>query len=76
VGHHTRTLLQLLIEQGLDFVDESRQQVYGNQVGGTVILFEQIAVDYMRVFLQMETANLLQAQLTKVLSSSIPTASA
>src|ERR1039457_6898448 len=52
VRHHARALLELAVEQRLHFaVDGIRQQVDSHQVGRTVILRQQVAVDDAGAFL-------------------------
>src|SRR5438034_11724171 len=61
-----RSLPELLLEQRPDLVIGAGQQVDRDHVGGTVILFEDIAMNDARRFLEAEFPDLLHALVVKV----------
>ena len=68
LSHNACALLQLPIEEWLNFVINGiGEQVDGDEIGGTVILFEQVAIDDARVFVQTELEDFGRALLAEVL---------
>ena len=55
VRHDAGAFFQLPVQNGLHLiVDRFREQVNGDQIGGTIVLFQQVAVQNVGVFLQPE----------------------
>ena len=47
-------------------MDQSGQEVNRNQVGGTIVLLEEIAIDDVRILFQVKLANSVEAALAEI----------
>src|SRR5579864_1469538 len=61
VRDQTRAFLELFFEQRADLIVRNREQINGEEVGGAIVLLENVAMDDARRLLQAESTNLLHA---------------